>query len=68
MCVYLCGQFAAECDATGVRNSTYKSEAVVLSRKRVDCSLQVGRTGLKFPSEGLQVLRVLIHVRVRIER
>uniref|UniRef100_A0A3Q3JAD5 Reverse transcriptase domain-containing protein n=1 Tax=Monopterus albus TaxID=43700 RepID=A0A3Q3JAD5_MONAL len=36
------GRFAAECEAAGMRISTSKSEAMVLSRKRVACSLQVG--------------------------
>ncbi|CAM4608815.1 unnamed protein product [Leuciscus chuanchicus] len=36
------GQFAAECEAAGMRISTSKSEAMVLSRKRVACPLQVG--------------------------
>ena len=36
------GQFAAECEAAGMKISTSKSEAMVLSRKRVDCPLQVG--------------------------
>ncbi|XP_048857101.1 uncharacterized protein LOC125724452 [Brienomyrus brachyistius] len=35
-------QFAAECEAAGMRISTSKSETMVLSRKRVECSLRVG--------------------------
>ncbi|KAI3361699.1 hypothetical protein L3Q82_002057 [Scortum barcoo] len=35
-------QFAAECEAAGMRISTSKSEAMVLDRKRVACPLQVG--------------------------
>ncbi|KAK9541149.1 hypothetical protein VZT92_001216 [Zoarces viviparus] len=35
------GRFAAECEAAGMRVSTSKSEAMVLCRKPVDCSLQV---------------------------
>ncbi|XP_049451749.1 acetylserotonin O-methyltransferase 2 isoform X2 [Epinephelus fuscoguttatus] len=35
------GRFAAECEAARMRISTSKSEAMVLSRKRVDCPLQV---------------------------
>ncbi|WP_411913715.1 RNA-directed DNA polymerase [Vibrio sp. Y159] len=35
------GRFAAECEAAAMRVSTSKSEAMVLSRKRVDCPLQV---------------------------
>ncbi|XDV11655.1 hypothetical protein PO909_000531 [Leuciscus waleckii] len=34
------GWFAAECEAAGMRISTSKSEAMVLSRKRVVCPLQ----------------------------
>ncbi|GAA6064832.1 receptor-type tyrosine-protein phosphatase F-like, partial [Tachysurus ichikawai] len=33
------GRFAAECEAAGMRISTSKSEAMVLSRKRVACPL-----------------------------
>ncbi|CAM4549683.1 unnamed protein product [Leuciscus chuanchicus] len=36
------GRFAAECEAAGMRISTSKSEAMVLSRKRVAFPLQVG--------------------------
>ena len=36
------GRFAAECEAAGMRISTSKSEAMVLSRKPVVCTLQVG--------------------------
>ncbi|GAA6085164.1 receptor-type tyrosine-protein phosphatase F-like, partial [Tachysurus ichikawai] len=57
------GRFAAECEAAGMRISTSKSEAMVLSRKRVACSLQVGGEllpqveefkylGVSFTSEG----------------
>uniref|UniRef100_A0AAY5KR82 Reverse transcriptase domain-containing protein n=1 Tax=Esox lucius TaxID=8010 RepID=A0AAY5KR82_ESOLU len=35
------GRFAAECEAVGMRISTSKSEAMVLSRKRLACPLQV---------------------------
>uniref|UniRef100_A0A669EXX2 Reverse transcriptase domain-containing protein n=1 Tax=Oreochromis niloticus TaxID=8128 RepID=A0A669EXX2_ORENI len=35
-------RFAAECEAAGIRISTSKSEAMVLSRKRVECPLRVG--------------------------
>ena len=34
-------RFASECEAAGMRVSTSKSEAMVLSRKPVDCQLQV---------------------------
>ena len=40
-------QFAAKCEAAGMRFSASKSEAMVLSRKRVDCPLRVG--GELFP-------------------
>ncbi|XP_077077941.1 uncharacterized protein LOC143731159 [Siphateles boraxobius] len=36
------GWLAAECEAAGIGISTSKSEAMVLSRKRVACPLQVG--------------------------
>ncbi|KAK3569761.1 hypothetical protein QTP86_004186 [Hemibagrus guttatus] len=36
------GRFAAECEAAGMRVSTSKSEAMVLDRKNVACTLQVG--------------------------
>ena len=35
-------RFAAECEAAGMRISTSRSETMVLSRKRVECSLRVG--------------------------
>ena len=35
-------QFAAECEAAGMRISTSKSESMVLNRKRVECTLRVG--------------------------
>jgi len=44
------GCFAAECEATGMRVSTSKSEAMMLCRKPVDCS-----------REGVQVSRGLVH-------
>ena len=34
--------FAAKCEAAGMRISTSKSETMVLSQKRVECSLRVG--------------------------
>ena len=34
-------RFAAECEAAGMRISTSKSECMVLSRKRVECTLRV---------------------------
>ncbi|KAK3533035.1 hypothetical protein QTP70_006219 [Hemibagrus guttatus] len=36
------GRFAAECEAAGMRVSTSKSEVMVLDRKKVACTLQVG--------------------------
>ncbi|KAK3526405.1 hypothetical protein QTP70_025434 [Hemibagrus guttatus] len=36
------GCFAAECEVAGMRISTSKSEAMVLDRKKVACTLQVG--------------------------
>ncbi|KAK3575378.1 hypothetical protein QTP86_025782 [Hemibagrus guttatus] len=36
------GHFAAECEAAGMRISTSKLEAMVLDRKKVACTLQVG--------------------------
>ena len=39
-------RFAAECEAAGMRISTSKSEAMVLSRKQVDCPLRVGNASL----------------------
>jgi len=57
------GRFAAECEAVGMRVSTSKSEAMVLCRKMVVCSLRVGNEllpqgkefkylGVLFTSEG----------------
>ncbi|CAM4611183.1 unnamed protein product [Leuciscus chuanchicus] len=57
------GRFAAECEAAGMRISISKSEAMVLSWKRVACPLQVGgeflpqveefkNLGVLFTSEG----------------
>ncbi|KAK3545578.1 hypothetical protein QTP70_008127 [Hemibagrus guttatus] len=52
------GRFAAECEAAGMRVSTSKSEAMVLDRKKVACTLQVGGVeefkylGILFMSEG----------------
>ncbi|KAK3508331.1 hypothetical protein QTP70_021477, partial [Hemibagrus guttatus] len=36
------GHFAAECEAAGMRVSTSKSKAMVLDRKKMACTLQVG--------------------------
>ncbi|KAK3512562.1 hypothetical protein QTP70_017239, partial [Hemibagrus guttatus] len=57
------GRFAAECEVAGMRVSTSKSEAMVLDRKKVVCTLQVGGEvlpqveefkylGILFTSEG----------------
>uniref|UniRef100_A0A673CDI6 Reverse transcriptase domain-containing protein n=1 Tax=Sphaeramia orbicularis TaxID=375764 RepID=A0A673CDI6_9TELE len=40
------GRFAAECEASGMRISTSKSEAMVLDRKKVVCPLRVGGESL----------------------
>ncbi|XP_023284603.1 receptor-type tyrosine-protein phosphatase F-like [Seriola lalandi dorsalis] len=48
------GRFAAKCETAGMKISTSKSEAMVLSRKRVDCPLQVG--GKVLPQVGGKVL------------
>ncbi|KAK3565231.1 hypothetical protein QTP86_001041 [Hemibagrus guttatus] len=57
------GRFAADCEAAGMRVSTSKSEAMVLDRKKVACTFQVGEEllpqveefkclGVLFTSEG----------------
>ena len=61
------GRFAAECEAAGMKISTSKSEAMVLSRKRVACSLQVG--GEILPQvEEFKYLGVLFTSEGRMER
>ena len=35
-------RFEAECEAAGMRISPSKSDTIILSRKRVECPLQVG--------------------------
>merc|ERR1712240_728193 len=55
------GRFAAECEAAGMRISTSKSEAMVLSRKPVVCTLQVGSEPLPQVEE-LKYLGVLFTV------
>ncbi|KAK3512527.1 hypothetical protein QTP70_015639 [Hemibagrus guttatus] len=63
------GCFAAECEAAGMRVSTSKSEAMVLNRKKVACTLQVGGEvlpqveefkylGVLFKSEGRMDLEI----------
>ena len=51
--------FAAECQMAGMRISTSKSKAMVLSWKRVDCPL-LGCGRVASPSEGVQVSRGLV--------
>ncbi|KAK0132165.1 Retrovirus-related Pol polyprotein from type-1 retrotransposable element R2 [Merluccius polli] len=57
------GRFAAECETVGMRVSTSRSEAMVICRKTVNCSLRVGSKllpqvkefkylGILFSSEG----------------
>ncbi len=61
------GRFAAECEAVGMRISASKSEAMVLSRKRVACPLQVG--GVLLPQvEEFKYLGVLFTSEGRMER
>ncbi|MDF4405451.1 reverse transcriptase domain-containing protein, partial [Vibrio parahaemolyticus] len=63
----LLGQFAAECEAAVMRISTSKSEAMVLSRKRVDCPLQV--RGEVLPQvEEFKYLGILFTSEGRMER
>ena len=40
--LHVLGWFAAECEAAGMKISTSKSEAMVLDRKKVACSLRFG--------------------------
>uniref|UniRef100_A0AAY5JVS7 Reverse transcriptase domain-containing protein n=1 Tax=Esox lucius TaxID=8010 RepID=A0AAY5JVS7_ESOLU len=61
------GRFAAECEAVGMRISTSKFEAMVLSRKRVACPLQVGGECLPQVEE-FKYLRVLFLSKGRMER
>ncbi|KAK3515797.1 hypothetical protein QTP70_032936 [Hemibagrus guttatus] len=59
--------FAAECEAAGMRVSTSKSEAMVLDRKKVACTLQVG--GEVLPQvEDFKYLRVLFTSDGRMDR
>ncbi|KAI3374957.1 hypothetical protein L3Q82_021489 [Scortum barcoo] len=60
-------QFAAECEAAGMRISTSKSEAMVLDRKRVACPLRVG--GEVLPQvEEFKYLGVLFTSEGKMER
>uniref|UniRef100_A0A8C9SX65 ribonuclease H n=1 Tax=Scleropages formosus TaxID=113540 RepID=A0A8C9SX65_SCLFO len=60
-------RFAAECEAAGMRISTSKSEAMVLSRKKVDCSLRV-RGELLPQVEEFKYLGVLFTSEGKMER
>ncbi|KAK3556627.1 hypothetical protein QTP70_010822 [Hemibagrus guttatus] len=61
------GRFAAECEAAGMRVSTSKSEAMVLDRKKVACTLQVG--GKLLPQvEKFKYLGVLFTSEGRMDR
>ena len=60
-------QFAAQCELAGMRISTSKSEAMVLDRKMVACSLRVG--GEILPQvEEFKYLGVLFTSEGRMER
>ncbi len=60
------GRIAAEFDAAGMRISTSKSEAMVLSRKKVACPLQVGGVSLSQVEE-FKYLGVLFTSEGRME-
>ncbi|KAK3556221.1 hypothetical protein QTP70_006736 [Hemibagrus guttatus] len=61
------GRFAAECEAAGMRVSTSKLEAMVLDRKKVACTLQVG--GEVLPQvEEFKYLEVLFTSEGRMDR
>ncbi|KAK3552130.1 hypothetical protein QTP86_001508 [Hemibagrus guttatus] len=61
------GRFAAECEAAGMRVSTSKFEAMVLDRKKVACTLQVG--GQVLPQvEEFKYLGVLFTSERRMDR
>ncbi|XP_071059967.1 anamorsin isoform X1 [Pseudochaenichthys georgianus] len=60
-------RFATECEAAGMRISTSKSEAMVLSRKPMDCPLQVGNESLPQVKE-FEYLRVLFSSEGTMER
>ncbi|KAK3520909.1 hypothetical protein QTP86_002418, partial [Hemibagrus guttatus] len=61
------GRFAAECEAAGMRVSTSKSEAMVLDREKVACTLQVG--GEVLPQvEEFKYLGVLFTSEGRMDR
>ncbi|KAK3551449.1 hypothetical protein QTP70_017426, partial [Hemibagrus guttatus] len=61
------GRFAAKCEAAGMRVSTSKSKAMVLDRKKVACTLQVG--GEVLPQvEEFKYLGVLFTSEGRMDR
>ncbi|KAK3548517.1 hypothetical protein QTP70_013366 [Hemibagrus guttatus] len=61
------GHFAAECEAAGMRVSSSKSEAMVLNRKKVVCTLQVGGEVLP-QAEDFKYLGVLFTSEGRMDR
>ena len=61
------GRFAAECEVVGMRVSTSKSEAMVLCRKTVECSLRVTSELLPQAKE-FKYLGVLVTSEGKIER
>ncbi|KAK3563836.1 hypothetical protein QTP86_002735 [Hemibagrus guttatus] len=64
---HVLGCFAAECEAAGMRVGTSKSEAMVLDRKKVACTLQVG--GELLPQvEEFKYLGVLFTSEGRMDR
>ncbi|KAK3565055.1 hypothetical protein QTP86_032480, partial [Hemibagrus guttatus] len=64
---HVLGRFAAECEAAGMRVSTSKSEAMVLDRKKVACTLQVGEEFLPQVEE-FKYLVVLFMSEGRMDR
>ncbi|KAK5873269.1 hypothetical protein PBY51_018325 [Eleginops maclovinus] len=60
-------RFVAECEAAGMRISTSKSEAMVLSREPMDCPLQVGNEALPHVKE-FKYLGVLFSSEGTMER
>ncbi|KAK3545441.1 hypothetical protein QTP70_007640 [Hemibagrus guttatus] len=64
---HVLGYFAAECEAAGMRISTSKCEAMVLDRKKMSCTLQVG--GEYLPQvEKFKYLGVLFTSEGRMDR
>ena len=61
------GRFAAECKAAGMKISTSTSEAMVLDRKKVDCSLWVGGESLPQVEE-FKYLGILFTSEGKLER